>query len=60
MREAERDISGKVVQKKTKTSALEDQKRQISLSSQYENSAKIPAKQKHEGGDTPKMDGKTQ
>jgi hypothetical protein len=58
----ERDVSGAVVQKKTKTSVLKDQKTDLIVVTEdlYEDSAEIPTKEKHEGDDTPKMKGKTQ
>ena len=45
------DVDEGVVEEDTKRSIPEDL---------YENFAEIPTKQKHEGSDTPKMDGKTQ
>jgi hypothetical protein len=58
----ERDVSGKVVQKKMKTSVLKDQKTDLFVVTEdlYEDSAEIPTKQEHEGDDTSKMHGKTQ
>ena len=58
----ERDVSGEVVQKKTKTSVLKDQKTDLFVVTEdlYEDSAEIPTKEKHEGDDTLKINEKTQ